>query len=211
MVRIIFFDMDGTLVEEESSWRIVHKFLGTDHLARRALEKFSRGEINYEEFVKHDVSLWPRRLPRSFFELVFSSVRVKPDARMVFNQLKSRGFLRVIVSSGLDVLAEKVCRMLAADECVSNRMIFDCRGFFTGVVEINVDPSRKMDVLNRVCEKYSIPLNEAAAVGDTVHDKSMFKAVKISILCVKPGVPVPDAHGAMFAMNSLKDIIQLLC
>ncbi|MEM3078743.1 MAG: HAD-IB family phosphatase [Thermoproteota archaeon] len=211
MVRIVFFDMDGTLVEEESSWRSVHRFLGTDHLARRALERFSRGEISYEEFVKHDVNLWPKGLPRSFFEQVFASVRVKPEALTVFNQLGSRGILRVIVSSGLDVLAERVCRMLAADECVSNRMVFDRKGFFTGIVEINVDPSRKMDVLSRVCAKYSIPLNEAAAVGDTVYDKSMFKAVKISILCVKPGVPVPDAHGAMFVVNSLRDIVQLIC
>lgn len=43
MIRIVFFDMDGTLVEEDSSWRALHRFLGTDHLARRALEKFSRG------------------------------------------------------------------------------------------------------------------------------------------------------------------------
>ncbi len=211
MVRIVFFDMDGTLVEEESSWRIIHRFLGTDHLARRALEKFSRREINYEEFVKHDVSLWPKGLPRSFFERVFSSVRVKPEAKMVFNQLKKKGVLRVIISSGLDVLAERVFRTLAADGYVSNRIVFDCKGFFTGVVEINVDPSRKMDVLTRMCEKYSIPLGEAAAVGDTANDKSMFKAVKISILCVKPGTVVPDAHGAKFIVSSLKDIVQLVC
>jgi phosphoserine phosphatase len=211
MVRIVFFDMDGTLVEEESSWRTVHRFLGTDHIARRALEKFSRGEINYEEFVKHDVSLWPRGLHRSFFEQVFSSVRIKPEAYFVFNQLAEKGVLRVIVSSGLDVLAEKVCKALGADECISNRMVFDSKGCFTGAVEINVDPSRKVDVLKRVCGKHSIPLSEAAAVGDSMHDKSMFKAVRISVLCVKPGAPVPDAHGALFVVNSLKDIVRLLC
>lgn len=45
MIRILFSDLDGTLVEEESSWRLVHHLLGTDHIAARALEKFSRGEI----------------------------------------------------------------------------------------------------------------------------------------------------------------------
>ncbi len=211
MIRIVFFDMDGTLVEDESSWRTVHRFLGTDHIARRALEKFSRGEISYEEFVKHDVSLWPRGLPRAFFEQVFSKVRVKPEAHWVFSRLGEKGVLRVIVTSGLDVLAERVCRMLAADGCVSNQMVFDSRGCFTGIVKINVDPSRKVDALKKVCEKYSIPLYETAAVGDTVYDKSMFKAVKTSILCAKPGAPPPDGHEAMFVVSNLKDIVELVC
>jgi HAD superfamily PSPase-like hydrolase len=211
MIRIVFFDMDGTLVQEESSWRTIHRFLGTDHLARRALEKFSRGEISYEEFVKHDVCLWPKGLPRVFFEQVFSRVMVKPEAHWVFKQLRKKGVLRIIVTSGLDVLAERVCRMLSADECVSNQMVFDAKGFFTGFVKVNVDPSRKTDVLNRMCEKYSIPLNEAAAVGDTVYDKSMFKTVKISVLCVKPGTTLPEDHGAKFIVRSLKEVVHLMC
>lgn len=210
MIRIVFFDMDGTLVEEDSSWRTLHRFLGTDHLARRALEKFSRGEISYEEFVMHDVRLWPKGLPRTFFEHVLSRVRIKPEAELVFNQLRDKGVLRVIVTSGLDVLAERVCKRLGADECVSNRMFFDERGCFTGIVKVNVDPSRKTEVLKQICEKYSTPLFEAAAVGDTVYDKSMFEAVAISILYVKPGVPPPKGHGAKYVVNNLKDIFSLI-
>lgn len=211
MIRIVFFDMDGTLVEEESSWHVVHRFLGTDHLARRALEKFSRGEMSYEEFVRHDVGLWPKGLPRTFFEGIFSKIRLKPEAIWVFDELRKKGILRVIVTSGLDVLAERVCRILGADECISNNMVFDNRGRFTGVVKVNVDPSRKIDVLNQVCEKYSISPEEAAAVGDTIYDESMFKAVKISILYAKPGGLPPMGHGAKIIVNDLRDIVRLLC
>lgn len=210
MIRIVFFDLDGTLVEEDSSWRILHRFLGTDNLAAKALEKFSRGEINYEEFVRHDVVLWPKGLPKTFFEHVFYKARIRHDARSLFKRLKDQGVLRAIVTSGLDMLAKRVCEELEADECVSNEMVFAAKGCFTGVVKVNVDPSRKAEVLTNICRKYSIPLSETAAVGDTVYDKSMFKAVNISILYVKPGMLPPKGHEAKHVVNNLEDIMHLI-
>jgi phosphoserine phosphatase len=210
MIRIVFFDLDGTLVEENSSWRLLHRFLGTDDLAAKALEKFSKGEISYEEFVKHDVGLWPKGLPKTFFEQVFSKARIRHDARNLFKRLKDQGVLRVIVTSGLDVLAKRVCRELKADDCVSNEMIFNSENRFTGIVKVNVDPSRKAEVLTNMCEKYSILLSESAAVGDTVYDKSMFKVVNMSILYVKPGMLPPKGHGAKHVVNNLEDVGHLI-
>jgi len=208
MIRMLFSDLDGTLVEEESSWRLVHRFLGTDHLAEKALEKFSRGEISYEEFVKHDLSLWPKKLPRSFFEYVFSKVKIKQEARILFKKLKELGVKRVIVTSGLNVLAERVCRELEADECVSNEMIFE-GGFFTGNVKINVDPSKKGRVLEDICRKYSIPLSETVAIGDTLYDKSMFQAAGFSILYAKKKAPL-NTYGVCYVVNSLEEATRLL-
>lgn len=210
MIRIVFFDLDGTLVEEDSSWRLLHRFLGTDDLASKALEKFSEGEINYEEFVKHDVALWPKGLPKSFFEQVFSKAKIRIDAKNLFKQLKDKGVLRVIVTSGLDVLAKRVCKELEADECISNEMVFDAKNRFTGVVNVNVDPSKKAKVLKNICGKYSILLSEAAAVGDTVYDKSMFKVVGIPILYVKPGSLPPGDHGAKHVVSNLEEVMCLI-
>jgi len=209
MIRVLFSDLDGTLVEEDSSWRVLHRFLGVDHLASKALERFSRGEMDYEEFVKHDVSLWPKGLLRSFFEYVFSRVRIREEAKSLFKQLKELGVLRVIVTSGLNVLAERVCRELGADECISNEMVFDEKGFFTGTVRINVDPSKKARVLENVCRKYSIPLSETAAIGDTIYDKSMFQAASLSILCVKHKIPL-EAYGAGYVVSTLEEASRLL-
>lgn len=210
MIRIVFFDMDGTLVEDNSSWQALHRFFGTDHLAARALERFSRGEINYLEFVKHDVGLWPKRLSKNFFEYFFSKVVIRPEARDMFRQLKDKGILRVIVTSGLDVLAKKVCESLEADECVSNEMIFDAEGLFTGFVKVNVDLSKKDEILTNICKKCSIPLNEAAAVGDTVYDESMFRVVGTSILYVKPSTFPPKGHSAKYIVSNLKEVIRLM-
>jgi phosphoserine phosphatase len=209
MIKILFSDLDGTLVEEESSWRLVHKFLGTDYLASKALQRFSRGEISYEEFVEHDVSLWPKGLKRSFFQYLFSKVRIRQDAKNLFKQLKNLGIRRVIVTSGLNVLAERVCRELEADECVSNEMAFDEKDCFTGTVRIRVDPSRKAEVLERICGRYSVSLSETAAIGDSVYDRSMFQVVGLPILYAKRGV-LRETYGATHAVNNLEEAIGLL-
>lgn len=209
MIKILFSDLDGTLVEEDSSWRVLHRFLGTDHLAAKALEKFSRGEIDYEEFVRHDVSLWPKGLPRSFFQYVFSRVRIRQEAKSLFKQLKELGILTVIVTSGLNILAERACKELGADECISNEMVFDEKGLFTGIVKVNVDPSKKAKVLENVCKKYSIHINETAAIGDTIYDKSMFQAVGLSILYTRRKVPL-EAYGAQYVVSTLEEALRLL-
>lgn len=209
MIRILFSDLDGTLVEEDSSWRVLHRFLGTDHLAAKALERFSRGEMDYEEFVKHDVNLWPKGLPRSFFQYVFSKVIIRQGAKSLFKQLKELGVLTVIVTSGLNVLAERVCKELGADECISNEMVFDDKGFFTGAVRVNVDPSKKASVLENVCKKYSISMSEVAAIGDTIYDKSMFQVAGLSILYAKQGIPL-EAYGAQYVVSTLKEALRLL-
>ncbi|MGQ9479081.1 MAG: HAD-IB family phosphatase [Thermoproteota archaeon] len=210
MIKIVFFDMDGTLVDEDSSWRAVHRFLGTDVKAAKALERFSRGEMNYEEFVEHDVGLWPKMLRRSFFEHVFSKVYIRQEAKTVFRRLKEKSVIRVIVTSGLNLLAERVSKELDADEYVSNEMIFDPQGFFTGDVKINVDPSSKGEVIGQLCDKYFIPFSEAAAVGDAVYDRSMFRAVNVSILYVKPGKRNQEPDLAKHVVESLEDILQLI-
>lgn len=211
MIRILFSDLDGTLVEEESSWRLVHRFLNTDHIAAKALERFSKGEINYEEFVKHDVNLWPKGLPKSFFEYVFSKVRIRPSARNLFKQLKELGIKRVIVTSGLNVLAERICRELEADECVSNEMIFNEKGLFTGSVIVNVNPSNKARILEDICKKYSIPLKDSVAIGDTEYDESMFRIAGLSILLYKQGQSTPsEKFRASYVVNSLEEAASIL-
>ncbi|MEM1557012.1 MAG: HAD-IB family phosphatase [Thermoproteota archaeon] len=209
MIKMLFSDLDGTLVEEESSWRLVHRFLGTDYFAARALERFSRGEINYEEFVVHDVNLWPRRLHKSFFEYVFSKVKIREEAKSLFKQLKELGINRIIVTSGLNVLAEKVSRELDADECISNEMFFDEKGFFTGIVKINVDPSKKSRILRKICRKYSIPLSETVAIGDSVYDKSMFQVAGFSILYAKQKIP-PKIYGVHRVVDNLEEAARIL-
>lgn len=157
------------------------------------------------------MSLWPKELSKSFFEYVFSRVKIRPDAKSLFDRLKKLGVKRVIVTSGLNLLAERICKELESDECYSNEMVFDEKGLFTGNIIINVDPSNKAKVLEEICRKYSIPLNESIAIGDTLYDKSMFRITGSSILYRKRGQETPlETYGTHYIVNSLEEVANLL-
>lgn len=48
--KAIFFDFDGMLVKEKSSWQIIHRHLGTDNQAKLNSDLFHKGEIDYCEW-----------------------------------------------------------------------------------------------------------------------------------------------------------------
>jgi phosphoserine phosphatase len=50
--------MDGTLVIEDSSWAVIHRYFGTQEVSRHNLAAWDRGEIAYPEFMRRDIMLW---------------------------------------------------------------------------------------------------------------------------------------------------------
>jgi len=55
-LKLVFFDMDGVLLDTVSSWRYVHEYFGTTN--ERSIMPYLRGDIDYLEFIRRDVSLW---------------------------------------------------------------------------------------------------------------------------------------------------------
>ena len=53
---IAVFDMDGVLVRQRSSWRIIHEAVGTSN--EHSFRAYIRGEIDDEEFMERDIRLW---------------------------------------------------------------------------------------------------------------------------------------------------------
>ena len=45
--ELIAFDMDGTLVEEDSCWGVLHRHFGTQEGARRNLRAYERGDHTF--------------------------------------------------------------------------------------------------------------------------------------------------------------------
>ena len=48
--------MDGVLLDTVSSWRYIHEHFGTTN--KRSIIPYLRGDIDYLEFIRRDVSLW---------------------------------------------------------------------------------------------------------------------------------------------------------
>ncbi|EQD38889.1 phosphoserine phosphatase-like hydrolase, partial [mine drainage metagenome] len=62
MLRLVAFDMDGTLVDAASSWRVVHDAFD-DH-NDEALRLFLENRIDDREFIRSDIRKWWSHRPQ---------------------------------------------------------------------------------------------------------------------------------------------------
>ena len=58
-IKLVVFDMDGTLLKPRSCWAYIHEHFGTDN--SEMLKLYIEQKITDQEFVKADISLWENK------------------------------------------------------------------------------------------------------------------------------------------------------
>ena len=176
--RVIVFDMDGVLVQDESSWITIHNYFKADNIG--SFKDYLEGKIDYCEFMKRDIALWPR-VNIKVIEHIFDPIRITPGAEYVIKEFKKRGFITVLVSAGVDILANKINKELKLDYVFANTLDIDSEGNLLGTGKCNVELLRKDSVLISLSKKINIPLSNFVAIGDSKYDIPMLKIVGLAI------------------------------
>ncbi len=169
---LVTFDMDETLIPIDSSWSFIHRMLGTLEIASKYRRMYEEGRISYRRWAELDVSTWRGK----DFTLVLNRIEdldLMEHAREAISSLKENDFIVGLVSSGLDVVARKVCRELDMDFCRSATLNI-ANGKVIGIKR-ELAPELKGSILKSIAESYDIPLCGVAFVGDGDSDLSIFQ------------------------------------
>ena len=179
----IVFDLDGTLVryqgvEFESSWGAIAVAAGVQEQSERLLREYFPRRDAYPEWVAKDAQL----LVGVPVAAIAARIFPPPYADGVPGAIASlRGHYRLgILSSGVDLVANRVLEELELDFAVANRLVIK-NGHFTGESETVVDLWKKDEVLQQIAERHGIRLNEVCYVGDHVNDIPAMRRVGLSI------------------------------
>lgn len=177
-MRLIAFDLEGTLVKAKSSWVELHQRFGTWDKGKEYAERFFRGEFDYQTWADLDASLWKGKTREEIMEWV-NNVEYMEGIEELFEFLEERNFKIAIISGGLMCLARRVAKELGADYVFANELIFDEEGKVTGKVIAKVDFKNKGEILAKLKKKLKPELT--IAVGDGHNDIAMFKVADVSI------------------------------
>jgi phosphoserine phosphatase len=199
-IKLAAFDMDGTILEEDSSWAALHRHFKTTKGEGESLRLYTNGKIDYEEFMRRDIVLWPKGLEMSEVERILSNYKIRHDAPSAIKKLKDRGATVAIVTAGIDILAKKVAQDLGADAWVANGLRFDVDGKLTAEGIANVDPLRKDIAFLKLLKEFGISPRETIAVGDTMYDISFLKAAGRGFLLS----PKEDEKNLVIGPNIIK-------
>ena len=174
--------MDGTVLEHESSWVALHRAFGTTEAGETSLKLYAQGRIDYMEFMRRDISSWPRGVTKAEIGKILSGYVVRAESKPTIDELKRRGIKTALVTSGIDILAEDVAHELGIDYWVANGLKFGKDGKVLSEGVGRVDPTRKDLAFLRLLAGIGIPSSRTIAVGDTIYDLRFLQSAAIGFM-----------------------------
>jgi len=192
-LRLAAFDMDGTVLEHNSSWVAIHRHFGTEHVGAANLRLYTEGKIGYREFMRRDIASWPKGVTRKEIVMILSEYKIRREAPRVFEELRARGMKTALVTSGIDILAKEVADELGIDYRLANGLRFGRSGVLLPKGIGRVDPTNKDRAYRRLLTKIGIPPKRTIAVGDTIYDLAFLKSSGLGfMLAHTTRVPDPE-------------------
>jgi phosphoserine phosphatase len=207
-IRLVVFDVDGTLTKHSSVWWRLHEHFGTTVEGKLYYEQYFAGEINYDQWADLDAGLWKGKTLDEVMKVVHAT-QLAPGAKETIQKLQNHDMKTAILSGGLDIMANDIGRRVGIDYVLTNRL-FHQNGILTGEVENLVAWGAKSEVISQINNHFDIPLGETAFVGDGRNDMSVFKIVGFSIAYNPEDQEVADTADVVIEKDDLRAILPYL-
>jgi phosphoserine phosphatase len=207
----VALDMDGTLVDVASSWRVVHDHFD-DH-NDEGLRRFLANEIDDEEFIRSDIRIWWRHAPNltvEDLEGILASVPLMPGAAELVDGIHARGARTAIVSGGLDLLARRIARELGIEVALANGVRVDSDGRLTGEGIVRVPIHGKERVLAALQEQLRVIPEETASVGNSEIDVGLFHRSRVGVAFLPEDDTVRQAATQVVTERNLARVLEAL-
>ncbi|MGI0131025.1 MAG: HAD-IB family phosphatase [Thermoplasmata archaeon] len=211
MLRLVALDMDGTLVDVESSWASVHAHFGEQN--DEGLRRFQANEIDDVEFIRSDIRIWWKHRPDltiDELEEILDAVPLMPGAQALIRGLRAQRVRTVIVSGGIDILAHRVARDLGIDLVLANGFRVDSAGRLTGDGIVRVPIHQKEQVLSTLQTQLGISPAETASVGNSEIDVGLFRRSRIGVAFRPEDAAVRHGASAVVTEPDLERVLDVL-
>jgi len=204
-VRLVVFDVDGTLTQHSSVWWRLHELFGTTKEGRVLFDQYFAGEINYEQWADYDAALWTGQPVSRVMEIV-SATKLVPGVRETIATLSEHGIKTAILSGGLDIMANDIAQRAGIEFVLTNELHHK-DGFLTGSVKNIIGWAEKAKYIHTILDHFGMTLEETAFVGDGRNDMSVLSVVGLSIAFNPEDQEVADTAQVVIRENDLRAIL----
>ncbi len=205
--KLMVFDMDSTLVDEETIDEIA-KIAGVGDKVKEITTKAMKGEIDFVEAVRERVRLLAG-LKVKHLEEIAKNMHLTPGAEELISSLKSMGYKIALISGGFTFFTDRLKEKLCLDYAFGNKLIIK-NGALTGEVEEPIiDGEKKAEIIQWISEIEGISKDEVVAIGDGANDQFMLNNVGLGIAFNAKQVLKQVADGVIAQKNLLSILYAL--
>lgn len=182
---LLVMDVDSTLIRQEVI-DLLAEAAGVGARVAEVTERAMRGELDFAQSLAERVSLLAG-LPASVIDQVRSQVQLTEGAERLIEAVHTGGGRVGVVSGGFIEVVGPLAEQLGIEAAHANRLeIID--GHLTGrTLGPVVDRAAKAEHLRAMAERWQVPLDRVAAIGDGANDLDMLAVAGLGIaFCAKP-------------------------
>ena len=210
-VKLICFDVDGTLVDG-TSWLILAEGIGCS--PKTAFDIFDRArkeEISFIEGERILTKLYQDsgNANKYFIKNLFDNIVIKDEARDLISYLRKKGFRIYLISGAIDIYVESVAKKLNVDGFYANSSLeFDSQGIVQKINYRSKQGKVKVEQLQDLIGRLGTDMNQVVFVGDSENDIEIFKATKHGIAVHSSNEKLKEVSWKI--VDSLKQVKNIL-
>lgn len=177
--RLVFFDMDSTLVDMEVIDEMAHR-AGVYREVARITEKSLRGELDFEESLIQRVALL-KGLSVAELTEIRDSMRLSQGVEELVATLKWLGYKVGVLTGGFDFFSDYLKEKLGFDFAFANSLEIKNDALTGRVTGQIIDETQKALIVNQICYEQGILLDQTVVVGDGANDALMLGQAGLGI------------------------------
>jgi len=211
-IKLVLFDMDGTLLDGRTIQRFAEK-----KGFKNQLNNLLKSDKKFYEITIEIAKLLKGMRKGELLE-IFREISLQENADKIIQHLKSRNIKTAIVTDSYQFVADDLRERLDIDYSFANNLLSK-NDVFTGEIEIHnsdyiIDPINdevysicKSCVLEKLCQDLDISEKEVMAVGDGIVDVGMISKSGIGIAFKASDIVKKHAN---VTTNNLIDILNYI-